>query len=177
MKPYIDGQIRIQTTDNITGEMLDELSWQSNMVLDVGVEQLWRRATTEDAAGVHQLNTLYMGDDLGIGSQWGIFNPQPAQRGFTESNQNVNFVVPDTSFEFPDDESFKSIVEINGTQFMEDNFPNDIDFQFTSITLRFNNGVPFAYKRFPIRSISRFVNVRIDWLFVFKNASEFCEVE
>jgi hypothetical protein len=174
MKPFIQGTVGIKFFDSVTGELIDEQKPESNMVLDVGIRELWRRATLADATGVYRLNNIHLGDDIGTGSQWSIFNPQPAQRGFVGEDQNTTFIV-DADFTFPTDEELLVTVTLNGTNVMNDNFPTAVEYRFSSMTLRYANGIPFSFKRFPMRSLSRFVNVQIDWRFKFLNASEFCE--
>lgn len=175
MKPYVKGTVCITMTDIETGEVVDSYGPSENMVVDIGVHTMWKRASMFDELNQMQFHTLHLGDDLGD-ARWGIFNPEPPSRKFTKINQNVTYVIPKTTFEYPTDEVLRATAYINGSEFMEANYPAEVDYRFTSMTLRFNNGEVFAFKRFPIRSISRFVHVTIDWRFSIVNAEEWCSI-
>lgn len=168
------GVLAITVTDKESNDIVDSLSI-SNMVTDVGIETLWKRASMIDELNQFQLDSLHFGDDFGDG-RWTIFNPEPATRGFTKNNQNVTHKLNLINFEYPTDEFLKATAFIDGTVFMDDYFPAEVDYRYTSMTLRFKNDDVFAYKRFPIRSISRFVNVTIDWRFKIVNEEEWCKI-
>lgn len=174
MRPYIHGKLKITTKDAMTGEVIDVYGFDDNMVVDVGVDTMWLRASTDDASEQYRLDTIHLGDDYGDTSRWGIFNPEPPSRGFTATTQNVTHVIPSVDFDFPTDEVMRVTATVDGTMMMNTYFPDDIDYRFLSATLRFNNGTVFAYKRFPIRSISRAVTVEFDWRFSIINAEEWC---
>lgn len=173
MKNRVMGVITLTYTDCRTGK--SEVDVIKNMVADVGVETMWRRVSMLDETNQFQLGTIHLGDDLG-GERWTIFNPEPPTREFTQENQNVTYVIPSVTYEFPTDDFLRATAFIDGTTLLNENFPAEIDYRFTSMSLRFNNGEIFAYKRFPIRSISRFVSVTIDWRFRIVNDEEWCEI-
>lgn len=175
MKPYVKGVVTMTTTDAVTGKVID-VYVDDNMVVDIGVYNMWRRGSTLDETNQLQLNTIHFGSDYGPEPRWGIFNPEPPSRKFIHTTQDVNHVVnPDlVEYKYPRDDVLQVECYLNGTDFMNSNFPADVDFRWTSMTLRFMNGDIFAYKRFPIRSISRHVNVTIDWRFTIVNSDEWC---
>lgn len=175
MMPYVKGEVRITMTDINTGEVVDSYGPSENMVVDIGVSTMWKRASMLDELNQFQLHTLHLGDDLGD-DRWGIFNPEPPSRMFDQTNQNITYVIPETTYEYPTDEVLRATAYINGSELMEDNWPLEVDYRFTSMTLRFNNGEVFAFKRFPIRSISRHVHVTFDWRFTIVNAEEWCSI-
>lgn len=174
MRPRIQGKLKITTTDIETGEVIDVYGFDKNMVVDSGVDTMWLRAATDDVSEQYRLDTIHLGDDYGSDTLWGIFNPEPPSRGFTSANQNVTHVLQSVQFDFPTDEFLRVTASVSGTELMNTYFPAEIDYRFTSATLRFNNGSVFSYKRFPIRSISRAVNVEFDWRFSIINAEEWC---
>lgn len=181
MKPYTKGIVTITTTDAITGEVVDSFGPSENMVTDSGIATMWRRVSTLDETNQYQLNTLMLGDDHGVddAGRWGIFNPEPPSRGFTKDNQNVTHTIlpSKVEYDYPTDDVLRVRTYINGSVFMDDYYPAEVDYTFTSMTLRFNNDDIFAFKRFPIRSISRHVHVTIDWRFIMINANEWCALQ
>lgn len=178
MKPYVRGVVTITTTDAKTGEIIDQYGPADNMVVDIGVATMWKRVSTLDETNQHQLQTLHLGDDLGTDPRWNIFNPEPPARAFNQTTQNVTHVIDPLKIEFdyPIDEILRVKCYLDGTTFMDDYFPGEVDYRFTSMTLRFNSGEVFAYKRFPIRSISRHVHVTFDWRFKIVNSEEWCAI-
>lgn len=158
-----------------TGEVISHYGPEENMVLDVGIESMWQRLGTIDSVNNFQLNTIAFGDDFGDPTRWSIFNPEPPSRSFTGANQNVTHTLPSVTFTYPTDDVLQVTADIDGTTFMDTNFPTDVSYDFTSMTLRFINNTAFAFKRFPIRSISRYIRLKIDWRFTLVNAEEFCD--
>lgn len=177
MMPYIDGRLKIITKDISSGEVIDVYGFEKNIVVDQGIDAMWLRASTDDLSETYRLDTIHLGDDYGASPRWSIFNPEPPSRGFDSSSQNVTHVLPSVEFDFPTDEVMRVTSSVIGTDMMDSYFPDDIDYRFTSASLRFNNGAVFAYKRFPIRSISRSVLVEFDWRFSVINAEEWCSNE
>lgn len=145
---------------------------EENMILDVGIDGIWKRMVFEGQQ--HRLNTFFFGDDMGNGT---IFNPDKADRTMDGDSQNVVHELDPAliSFTYPNDNEVMMTTEINGEAFMNANFPNDVHMRYTSVTARLVNGVPLAYKRFPIRSLARFVNVTINWKFSIYNEENACD--
>lgn len=173
MQPYVKGTVEMTFLDD-QGKVVDHYGPEENMVLDSGVAAMWQRLGTVDGAKSFQLDTIHLGDDFGDPNRWSIFNPEPPTRAFTEATQNSTYAFTAVDYTFPTDDVLRVVGFIEGTTFMDDNFPAEVDYRFTSMTLRFNNGTAFAYKRFPIRSVSRHVRVVIDWRFTIVNAPEWC---
>lgn len=162
------------TVEDKKGNVLDSYKGQ-NKILDAGISTMWQRISSPDGANANQLETLALGSDFGGGS-WSIFNPQPPNRGFTASDQIVTHTIAPNSvvFDTPSDIALEVTCVIDGTSFMNSYFPTEVDYTFNSMTLRFRNGTPWSFKRFPIRSISREVVVRISWTFTIINQEEWC---
>lgn len=171
MNININGLVTISTYDNITGKKIDEYGPSQNMVVDDGISYLWKRTTTKDELNQFQLKSISFGDDYGSGSE---LNPESPNRGMGGDDQNVVLTFNNITFSHPKENTMRVSFTIDGTSFMNTNFPDDIDFKFTSMTLRFENGVVFAYKRFPQKSISRFITVTVDWDFIITNSEEYC---
>lgn len=170
----VEGILTISEFDE-KGFLIGKLQ-ERNMVTDAGIRALWGRITTADTTASLRLDTLVLGDDFGNPNEWSIFNPEPPNRSFTAADQNATYTIPEVTFEFPSDEALRCSVLIDGTETMNNDFPEEIEYHYTSMTLRFNNGTVFSFKRFPIRSISRNVQVFIDWRFRVVNAPEWCDV-
>ena len=174
MKPFIKGELKITSYSKFTGEIVDVYGFDSNIVTDSGIDTMWLRAANDDAANQYQLKDLHLGDDFGNTPRWSIFNPEPPSRGFNDSTQSVTHVVDSYSYDFPIDEVLRFYTTVDGETMMNTYFPDQISYDFTSATIRYNNGTIFAYKRFPIRSISRAVTVEFDWRFKIINSDEWC---
>lgn len=172
----IIGEVTIVTRDKTTGEVVDSFGPHRNKVTDAGVAGLWTRASTVDAGNAYRLDTIHLGSDFGDPASWSIFNPEPAQRTFTSTDQAVVWTIPsaDMSFEFPTDPAMRARVLIDGQTLMDDNFPSEVNLTYSSMTLRFANGTVLSYKRFPIRSISREVDVEIVWTITLENSEDYC---
>lgn len=167
------GEVTITEENTITGA--SETITEDNVVLDVGIGGLWNRIGGIDPSQSYQINTIYLGDDMGDNGT--IFNPDPPDKSFDGSEQNTTHMLDRDllTFTYPVDSQLLITATINGEDFMNTNFPEDVEYRFTSLSVRYNNELPLAYKRFPIRSIARFVNVTISWRFTIFNEEDACD--
>lgn len=162
--------------DRKTGDIVDDYGPHDNMVVDTGINTMWLRLSNDDNSEQYLLDSIHLGSDYGDPERWSIFNPEPPSRGFTSDNQTVTHVLS-PQFDFPSDEVIKVFSVVDGQEMMNSHFPDQISYDFSSATLRFNNQEVFAFKRFPIRSISRSVIAEFDWRFRIINAEEWCDNE
>lgn len=174
MSTYIRGILSLKIIDSQTNEIIDQYGPSQNMVVDVGIETMWKRLIEEDVTNQYQLDSIFLGDDKGVGPSWSLFNPEPAGRTFTSATQGNPIRLTSSSYTTPLEDVMKVSSTIIGQTFMDDNFPAQVEYNFTSMTLRFKNGETFSYKRFPIRSITRFTNIKVDWRFKIENFEDFC---
>lgn len=173
---FCGGRVKIETIDRRTGRVIDRIGPDDNMIIDVGVGQFWRRLVTNDGGHSLAFNSIAVGTDFGNPDDWSQFNPEPPNRNLTQDDQETIYFTPyaNMSFELPVDNVIKVTGLIDGVEAMTQSFPSQHSAVFTSATLRFSNGIPFAYKRFPARYISRDVDIRIIWTITMQNARTFC---
>lgn len=169
----IEGYLKITTKDR-HGNVLDVYGFEKNIIVDQGISSMWVRATTEDSEEQYVLGSIQLGSDYGDLAKWGIFRPEPPSRGFTGDDQDVTYTVDTLEFDFPSDSVMRVYASVDGKTLMETHYPDDIDYRFSSATMRFENGDVFSFKRFPVRTISREVIVDFDWRFGIVDSSDWC---
>lgn len=166
---HMNGRLKIREKDKQTGTILNEEFSEPNVVTVQGASIFLARATQN--TGGSFINTIFLGDDVGNGN---LLNPDPAEEYFTGSVQQIVYQVPssDITITYPDPFTFEVATVLDGTSILENNFPFDIDMRFSSATIRFANGDAFAYKRFPVRSLSRLVDIELIWTVSLKEIEE-----
>jgi len=176
MYEYAKGEVTIETYDRKTGKRIEICGPSDNIVTDKGIGQMWRRISMSDSSGIFKFETIAIGTDFGDPATWSVFNPEPATRDFTSADQTAIYFakVDQVFYDYPLDPTIKVTAIIDGAMTMAQSFSDQFSADFSSATLRFGNGETFAYKRFPIRSITRDVNIKIVWTITLKNAAEYC---
>lgn len=78
----------------------------------------------------------------------------------------------------PDGNTLQVGTLIDGKFVMDTYFPNEVDVVYNSATIRFENDEVFSYKRFPVRTISRLVDVQVIWTFYLVDSALYdCSIE
>ena len=172
----INGVITIRTLSKETGEVLDEFV-DNNVVTFNGMEKLWERASSSANAAGNKLSYFVLGSDYGFeeGGDWSTFAPKPANKEYDKDNQ-IDFYTdnPDnTAFTYPSDTEMQVGTILDGTYIINNFFPDETIVFYNSATLRFGDGTVFAYKRFPVRSITKVVDVQISWKFTLVDSALF----
>lgn len=161
----VKGFLTIKEIDKKTGEVLSEYDEQ-NVITREGFANVLSRIsrTTVDDEDVQNMfiKTIVLGDDIGNGT---IFNPSPATSTLTSIDQSVVYEVPenDMNFNYVSSTTLELNTVLDGTVILDALFPEEVDMRYTSATIRFHDGKTLSYKRFPIRSLSRLVDVQINW--------------
>lgn len=164
---FINGHLNIKTISKETGMVLDEFD-DDNVITLQGYSEVLNRITLEDDSIDDSIIwTIYLGDDIGNGT---IFNPQTAANTLTNLDQSVVYEVPreDMNLNYVTSRSLDLVTVLDGTQILDTLFPDEVDLRYTSATIRFRNERVLSYKRFPIRSLSRLVDVSITWNITFE---------
>jgi len=156
---HFNGHLRMRERDKASGVILSD-EGEGNVITTQGASIILNRMT-QDTGGSF-INTIYLGDDVGDGN---LLAPAPEQDSFTGATQAIVYSVPynDINIIYPDPYTFEVTTVLDGTSILDNNFPQEIDLRFTSATLRFDNLAAFAYKRFPVRSLSRLVDIEMIW--------------
>lgn len=172
----INGVVTIRTICKSTGRILDEFKDNNVVTLD-GMEHLWTRAESNAITSDYTLQHFSLGSDYGAaeGGDWNIFAPKPAQNNYTDVNQ---FVIYDddpvnTVFEYPSENELQVGTLLDGEYILDTYSPSQVTVRYNSATIRFGDGTVFSYKRFPVRSISRLVDVQILWTFTLVDSALF----
>lgn len=157
MKMY--GHLSIKPTYKPTGQVIDGFD-DRNVITFQGTSTILNRITTP--SGGSYVTHIALGDDVGNGT---ILQPEQATESLSGGSQAIVYEVPvnDITITYPNTYTFTMGTVLNGTDILDSNFPDEIDLRFTSATIRFNNGDVLSYKRFPVRSLSRLVDIEITW--------------
>lgn len=159
---FIRGDLDMITRNKEDNTVVDSFH-EDNVITSQGAAELLGRMTrntsaTEDA----YVKTIAIGSDVGNGT---LLNPQMADESFTAAMQDIVYEVPvgSVTITYPDPFTFEVNTVLDGTYILDTFFPTDIELRFTSATIRYANMKALSYKRFPVRSLSRLVDIEIRW--------------
>ena len=172
----INGVVTIRTISKETGEVLDEFV-DNNVVTTVGMEHLWKRASDNQDANNFTLQYFALGTDYGVeeGGDWSMFAPKPAKKEYTKDNQIILYEDDpvNTAFLYPSDTELQVGTILDGAYVINNFFPSETIVFYNSATIRFGDGTVFSFKRFPVRSITKVVDVQISWKFTLVDSALF----
>ncbi|MBG24042.1 MAG: hypothetical protein CMF22_11370 [Idiomarinaceae bacterium] len=155
------GTVRIEEIDAATGEVVD-LYDERNTITAEGFDAILRQVINKDgmADQNHSIKTIYLGNDTGAGS---ANNPESPSILSTYLDQTVVYEVPEDEIivTYPTIGEFSLSALLDGEAIVDAAGVEAIN--YTSATIRLNNDEAFSYKRFPIKTISRLINIRITW--------------
>lgn len=177
-KMNIMGILSIKEIDKETGEVVGSYE-DENVITEQGVNTLFFRMATSDQDNVSMFDRFFLGDDYGEKEEplggWEPLNPLPASRRYTTLNQDTVYDVPseDMVFSYKDENTIQVSTLLDGSFILDSFFEDEVDMRYCSATMRFKGGTTFAYKRFPMRSLSRLIDVQIVWTFRFVNTVDF----
>lgn len=165
----INGTLSINSINTEDGTIIDNID-ECNVVTAQGASELLSRLTRNDSTVTDSfIQTIALGNEVGTGD---LLGPEPADESYTASKQDLIYTVPpeDISITYPDPFTFEISTVLNGTSIIESTFPQDIEMRFTSATIRYANSKALAFKRFPVRSLSRLVDIEIRWTVSLKSS-------
>ena len=161
----VTGRLQMIFRDKETGEVVDQFD-EMNTITEESFSLMLKRMTyptgNAEIAGAY-LYQFILGDDVGTGS---LLNPQPAVSTLTSSDQNVVYTVPnsDMAFNYVSNTELELRTVLDGDVILDNFFPaGTIEMRYCSATIRYQDGTTFSYKRFPVRSLSRLINIEIIW--------------
>jgi hypothetical protein len=171
----VEGIFTYREINKATGEIEYEYI-DNNVVTEQGINTLFLRAVLADTNADMTLDHFVLGNDTGNeenpGQGYGVLNPKPAEKSYTILNQFSVYEVPKTDMvlDYPDANTLQAGTLLDGKYILDTFFPGEVDLQYTSATFRFSNNTAFSYKRFPVRSLSRLIDLQIIWSFRFTNS-------
>lgn len=175
----VKGVLTIKEFSKETGELLS--SWtDENVITTLGMNTLFLRAALPDEEETMIFHRFCIGIDTGDNEDpsggWDDLNPRPAKKEYTSLNQYVVYEVhpEDMVYDHISTHEFQASTLLDGEYVLNTFYPDDPDIRYTSATLRFENDTTFSYKRFPVRSLSRLIDVQLMWSFTFENKDGFC---
>ena len=172
----INGVVTIRTISKETGEVLDEFV-DNNVVTTVGMEHLWKRVSDSQDANNYTLQYFVLGSDYGVeeGGDWSMFAPKPAKKEYTKDNQIILYEddPANTAFAYPSDTELQVGTILDGSYIINNFFSSETVIFYNSATIRFGDGTVFSFKRFPVRSITKVVDVQISWKFTLVDSALF----
>lgn len=164
----IVGILTINSIDKKTGEVVDSFS-DRNVVTLSGMGWMWKRLSQKDGSSPFRFHHFTLGDDTGEseGGDWNEFFPKPADASYDKSFQDiVHEDSPDNLVDsYPTDNKLQLSSLLDGQAILDNEFPNETEVPYNSVTLRFANNEVFSYKRFPVRTITRLLDIQIIWEF------------
>ena len=163
----MSGSVTITETDATTGEVL-RVDEDHNIVVRTSRNALIRRIAEDQ--NLYRIRRVIIGNDVGNGT---FDDPEPPTLNTTYSDMSP---VYDTGSQenqitvtYPSPLSISFAIFLSGQQVMQEH-PGEDSVGFTSIGLFSmgndqTTGVPnaFAYRRFPLRSITENINISILW--------------
>jgi hypothetical protein len=168
----INGVLSIKTICKETGQVLDVFKDKNVITLD-GMSKLWERM----AGNGDIISHFVLGSDYGVeeGGDWNIFAPKPAENSYNTENQFAIYsdAPVNTVFEYPSITELQVGTLLNGERIIDELFPDEVTVRYNSASIRFGDDTIFSYKRFPVRSISRLVDVQILWTFTLVDSALF----
>lgn len=174
----VNGVLKIREFSKETGQLLYEYE-DKNVITNQGINTLFLRMALSDPSNSMKFSHFAFGIDDGsqedVAGGWGPLNPKPALKRYTSLNQLTVYEVPfgDMVFDYPNDNEFQAATLLDGKFILDTYYPEEVDLTYTSATLRFDNNTTFSYKRFPVRSLSRLIDVQVIWTFRFVNEYDF----
>lgn len=164
----VTGHLKMVTRDKTSNQVIDEYS-EDNVITLFGFSSLLKRfnkATDDPEISGSYLNTIMLGDDVGSGT---LLVPEPANENLLSLDQNVVYEVDtaDLTLTYNSSKQFEYTTILDGSFILDTYFPSEIEMRYTSATMRMANLGTFSYKRFPVRSLSRLVDIEITWTFTF----------
>ena len=164
----VNGHLTMITKNRETGEIIDEFS-EDNVITVFGFSELlsrFNKPTADTSISGSYLYTIKLGDDVGTGT---LLVPEDANESLLSVDQSVVYTVPNTDMvlTYLSSKEFKYSTVLNGQTILDTYYPTDIEMRYTSATMRLFNDGSFSYKRFPVRSLSRLVDIDITWTFTF----------
>lgn len=161
------GKLELTSRDKITGEVLDH-EVDDNVFLQVGMAAMLRAITVPAPAGgqlEHILQTFSIGNDIGSGT---LLVPEPAVSTYTAANQNIVYSAEhaDLTINYPNYYTTEVVLVLDGDAVMAQ-YPGEVDLRFSSAAMYTGGGVPFCYRRFQTRTITREIVIDVKWTLYF----------
>lgn len=156
-----NGVVTINTYEAGTNRLLDSYK-ENNTVTTEGLAEIVSRILSNTGTSDGIVTKLYLGDDAGAGT---MLSPSAATSSLGSTDQSVVYQVRDSDLTIGSSGARRILASavMYGSDIMNNQFPTDIVLNFCSATLRFESGSTLAYKRFPVRSLSRLVDITITW--------------
>lgn len=172
----IVGVLTIRTIDKQTGNIVDEYS-DRNVVTVSGMGYMWQRLSKKSGSLPFKFDHFTFGSDTGAasGGPWDEFLPKPAENTYTKSNQTVIYEDDPANLvdTYPEPNTLQLSSLLDGQFILDNYFPSETEVIYNSATLRFANDEVFSYKRFPVRTISRLLDVQVIWEFTLVDSALF----
>lgn len=160
-KVQAKGVVTINTYESGTDNLIDSYC-DNNTVTIEGLTEIINRILTNTGTTDSIVTRMVLGEDFGSGS---MLSPSDATPTLTGDSQIQVYEIQqsDLTISSTGPRRLVASVVMYGSDIMNNEFATDIVLNFCSATLRFENGVTLAYKRFPVRSLSRLVDITIAW--------------
>lgn len=160
--PMPIGRLEVELTDKITGEVVDGLI-ENNIIVNHAKEAIIR-CISDGVQDVYAVRKIQFGEDIGSGT---AFDPEPPTAIYDESNMDSLYTTTGVEFFYPTTTSVQFNVTIDGNVIVDAHntkHGTSVDTaDVNSTALLTGAEKPFSYKRFPVKVVTRFVNVNVRW--------------
>lgn len=158
----LKGRFSVDLIDKETGEIVESYE-DNNLIVDLAGQAIVN-CVSGGLQSDWAINNVWIGDDVGTGDK---FTPQAPQPDYTSANIDLIYQTPTLNVAYPTPVSVMFNITIDGNVIVDASntkygLTGDTA-DITSTALMTGNGSVFAYKRFPVKVITRFVNLLIRW--------------
>jgi len=158
----LKGRFEIDFIDKETDEVIDTYT-ENNIIVNYSkhcIVNLVGGATQND----YMVRYIHLGDDVGTGN---AFVPQEPEATYTIDNLDTIYESLGLEVYYPTTESVMFNINIDGNAIVD---ASNVKYGLSgdtadimSSTLVTGNGSSFAYKRFPVKVITRFIYLNVRW--------------
>jgi len=159
------GIIKIEEIDKLSDQVAGRYE-EKNTITAEGLDNIMKNISEKggNISSNYVISTIVLGDDVGNGS---ATSPEPPSILSTYLDQFpvVSVDESDVVKTYPATGQLSLGVLLDGESIVNSAGVETID--YTSATIRFRDDKCLSYKRFPVRTISRLINIRITWTISF----------
>lgn len=169
----VHGYFEMKVFKHGTDELVDHY-YEHNVITNEGLSLLWRRFVDLDNSD-RTLYTFFLGDDYGNPTQYSLLDPEPENTSLTKDDQSIVYRVEedDMVVSYPSASSIQFSTLLDGDVILDTYFPGLVDMRYCSATMRFRDLTTFSYKRFPVRSLSRLIDIQVIWTYEFFESKDY----
>ena len=150
----------------VNGEVIERFS-EGNLIVDFSKTSIIK-CIAGAAQNTYGITAIQMGDDVGTGT---TILPEAPEADYTSADMSLVYQTAGVDVMYPTSTSVLFSITIDGnlivdaanTKYATSNETANLN----SAVLMAGNGEPFSYKRFPVKVVTRFIDVTVRWTIEF----------